>query len=66
MYTGQNHGTVLETYTNVPNEYCQSGSDSVFCTDLVNDSVFFIDQINAYFMSFILPAWFGIDVLVGV
>jgi len=56
LYAGQNHGTVLETYTNVPNEYCQSDSDSVFCTDLVNDSVFFIDQINAYFMSFILPA----------
>jgi len=34
--------------------YCQS--DSVFCTDLGNDSVFFIDLINAYFMSFILLA----------
>jgi len=31
--------------------YCQP--DSVFCTDLVNDSVFFIDLINEYFMSFI-------------
>jgi len=27
-----------------------------FCTDLVNDSVFSIDLINAYFMSFILLA----------
>ena len=44
--------------------YCQS--DSVFCTDLVNNSVFFIDLINAYFMSFIWLAWFGIDVLVSV
>ena len=26
----------------------------------------YIDLINAYFMSFILPAWFGIDVLVSV
>ena len=26
----------------------------------------FIDLINAYFMSLILPAWFGIDVLVSV
>ena len=33
--------------------YCQS--DSVFCNNLVNDSVFIIDLINAYFMSFILP-----------
>ena len=44
--------------------YCQP--DSVFCTDLVNDSVFFIDLINAYFMSFIWLAWFGIYVLVSV
>jgi len=31
--------------------YCQS--DSVFCIDLVNDSVFLIGLINAYFMSFL-------------
>ena len=35
-------------------------------TDLVNDSVFFIGLINAYFMSFIWLARFGIDVLVSV
>jgi len=28
--------------------------------------ILYIDLINAYFMSFILPAWFGIDVLVSV
>ena len=31
--------------------YCHS--DSVFCIDLVKDSVFFIDLIDAYFMSFL-------------
>ena len=47
-------------------KYYYSQSDSVFSIDLVNDSVFFINLINAYFVSFIWLAWFGIDVLVSV
>ena len=31
--------------------YCQS--QSVFCFDLVNDSVFLIDLLNAYFIYFL-------------
>jgi len=34
-------------------KYYYSQSDSVFSIDLVNDSVFFINLINAYFVSFI-------------
>ena len=52
------HWIISNTY------YCQS--DSVFYTDLVNESVFIIDLINAYFISFIWLAWFGIDVIVSV
>ena len=37
-----------------------------FCIDLVNDSVFLIDLINACFLYILRLVWFGTDVLVSV